>query len=221
MVNLSGQRYENEQLANITVKHQKKQPLCVSYTIMPEHVIQAQPMKSKPVYDENGQRLRQMVPMMGRPQWNQADMDWWASRKGAHLIIADTIEEIAEKAGMPAENLTATVERYNALCQAGVDTDFGKDPSYLLPIEGGPFYAIRTFLMSDGAEGGIPIDENCQVRGADGPVKGLYAAGDNSSGNIVRTGEGQKAWITNEYSWALCSGMIAGDSMLRALKRRG
>lgn len=48
-------------------------------------------------------------------------------------------------------------------------------------------------------------------------VKGLYASGDNSSGNIVNLGNDQKTWITNEYSWALCSGMIAADSMIRDL----
>ncbi len=217
MVNLNGERYENEQYANATVKFQKKQPKCVSYTIMPESVIQAAPMKAKPLYDEKGNRVPQMVPMMGRPQWNQGDMDWWASRKGAHLVIADTIEEIAEKAGMPVETLKATVAHYNELCAKKQDTDFGKDPDYLIPIENGPFYAIRTFLMSDGAEGGIPIDANCQVRGKTGLVKGLYASGDNSSGNIVNLGNDQKTWITNEYSWALCSGMIASDAMLRDL----
>ena len=74
--------------------------------------------------------------------------------------------------------------------------------------------------MSDGAEGGIPIDENCQVKGKNGPMRGLYASGDNSSGNIVNLGNDQKTWITNEYSWALCSGMIAADSMIRELQNR-
>ena len=218
MVNLNGQRYENEQYANATVKFQMKQPQCVSYTIMPEALIKAKPFKTKPLYDENGNKVRQMVPMMGAPKWDQTEMDWWASRKGAHLIIADSIEEIAEQAGMPVEALKKTVERYNELCKKGVDEDFGKDASYLVPMENGPFYAIRTFLMSDGAEGGIPIDDNCQVTGKHGPVAGLYASGDNASGNIVNLGDGQKTWITNEYSWALCSGMIAADSMIEALQ---
>lgn len=219
MVNLNGERYENEQYAGATVEFQKKQPQCVSYTIMPEKVIKAQPMRAKPLYDKDGNRIPQMVPMMGKPEWNQENMDWWASRKGAHLIIADTIEEIAEKAGMPVDTLKGTVARYNELCKKGVDEDFGKDASFLLPIEEGPFYAVRTFLMSDGAEGGIPIDENCQVKGVNGPMRGLYASGDNSSGNIANLGNGKKTWITNEYSWALCSGMIAADSMIRELQK--
>lgn len=219
MVNLNGQRYENEQYANATVKFQIKQPQCVSYTILPEKVIKSQPMKAKPLYDENGNRIRQMVPMAMHVEWNQADMDWWNSREGGHLIIADTIDEIAVRAGMPVATLKETVARYNALCAKGVDEDFGKDASYLLPIEEGPFYAVRTFLMSDGAEGGIPIDENCQVQSAYGPVPGLYASGDNASGNIVALGNGEKKWITNEYSWALCSGMISADSMIHQLNQ--
>ena len=173
MVNLNGQRYENEQYANATVKFQKKQPQCVSYTIMPEALIKSQPMKTKLLYDENGNRVRQMVPMAMHVEWNQENMDWWASRKGAHLIIADTIGQVAEQAGMPVEALKATVERYNELCRKGVDEDFGKDPSYLVPIEKGPFYAIRTFLMSDGAEGGRSRPAHrCRARCADSPHHG-------------------------------------------------
>ena len=218
IVNLNGERFENEQFSNVTVKYQMKQPQCVSYTILPEEIIKQRPFKTRPLFDENGNKVRQMVPMMIEP-WNQENMDWWASRKGGHLIVADTIEELAEKAGMPVSNLTATVKRYNELCRKGVAEDFGKHPDLLVPIEKGPFYAVRTFLMSDGAEGGIPIDENCQVMGKNGPMKGLYASGDNSSGNIVDMDEnGQRTWITNEYAWALCSGMIAGDAMAAALQ---
>ena len=48
---------------------------------------------------------------------------------------ADSIEELAEKIGVPADTLTATVARYNELCAAGVDEDFGKDAQYLDAIE--------------------------------------------------------------------------------------
>ncbi len=217
-VNLNGERFENEQYANVSVKYQIKQPGCVSYTILPEEIIKQRPFKTQPLYDENGNKVRQMVPMMIEP-WNQENMDWWASRKGGHLIVADTIKALAEKAGMPVDTLVATVNRYNELCHRGVDEDYGKHPALMIPLEKGPFYAVRTFLMSDGAEGGIPIDESCRVIGENGPVSGLYASGDNSSGNIVDMDEdGQRTWITNEYSWALCSGMIAGDAMAAALK---
>ena len=74
--------------------------------------------------------------------------------------------------------------------------------------------------MSDGIEGGIPIGPHCEVIGEGGPCENLFAAGDNSSGNIVKASETEKVWITNEFSWALSSGMIAADGMLSALVRQ-
>ena len=71
--------------------------------------------------------------------------------------------------------------------------------------------------MSDGVEGGIPISSSCEVMGKDGPVRNLFAAGDNSSGNIVPLSDTRKLWMTNKFSWALSSGMIAADGMLEAL----
>lgn len=217
MVNLNGQRWDNEQRVSATVKNQMKQPQCVSYAIYDDKLIKSDPMPHKTLLDEDGKPMRQMVPMAMRVEWNQEHMDWLNSLKNSHLVIADTLEEMAQRIGMPVDAFTATVERYNQLCAKGVDEDFGKDPDYLKPIEQGPFYAVRTFLMSDGVEGGIAIDSNCQVKGKNGLMKGLYAAGDNASGNIVRQGDG-KMGITNEYSWAIASGMIAADSMIRQLK---
>jgi len=217
MVNLNGERWDNEQKVSCTVAVQMKQPQCVSYTIMDEKTIKSQPLPHKTVYDENGNAMRQLVPVSMHFEWDEERMQWWNSLKNNHLVIADTIEEMAQRIGMPADALKATVARYNELCAKGVDEDFGKDPDYLIPVAEGPFYAIRTFLMSDGVEGGIFIDENCQVKGKNGLMQGLYAAGDNSSGNLVKK-PGGKIGITNEYSWAVASGMIAADSMIAQLK---
>ena len=41
-------------------------------------------------------------------------------------MVADTIEELAEGLGLPAETLKKTVERQNENYDAGVDPDFGK-----------------------------------------------------------------------------------------------
>lgn len=46
---------------------------------------------------------------------------------------ADTLDELADKLGIPAANLIASVERYNELAKSGVDVDFGKDQAYLKP----------------------------------------------------------------------------------------
>lgn len=219
MVNLRGERYQNEQMSLISVERQMKQPQGISYAIFTKQLIQAKPVRWVPVLDEQGHPLRTMLPPgMPAPPWNEEHMKWLDRLKGNHLIIADTLEELARRAGMDAGTLKDTVERYNQLCRAGEDQDFGKNPIYLKPLESGPFYAVKTFLMSDGAEGGIPIDDGCHVMGADGPMPNLFAAGDNASGNIVVTPQKKKIWITNEFSWALSSGMIAADGMLEQLR---
>ena len=64
---------------------------------MPEALIKQRSFKIKPLYDENGRKIGQIVSVLDDPKWNQEEMDWWASRKGARLVIAGTIEEIAEK----------------------------------------------------------------------------------------------------------------------------
>jgi fumarate reductase flavoprotein subunit len=218
MVNLKGERFENEQMSCITVKEQMKQPKGLAYALFTEELIKEQPYKWIPVLDENKKPLRTLMPPgMPAGEWNEEHMKWLDSLKGGHLIIAESLEELAERAGMDKQVLKDTVCRYNELCHKKQDLDFGKNPAYLVPLEKGPYYAVRTFLMTDGAEGGIPINEHCQVKGKDGIIANLFAAGDNSSGNIVATEEKERIWITNEFSWALSSGMIAADEMLHQL----
>ena len=55
------------------------------------------------------------------------------------IIKADTIEELAAKINRDPEQLKATIEKWNADCEAGVDADFGRDPAKMAKIEKGPF----------------------------------------------------------------------------------
>lgn len=59
---------------------------------------------------------------------------------------ADTLDELAAKIGVPAENLTATVERFNSFVASGADQDFGRgDEAYDRAFSGGasPLVAIE------------------------------------------------------------------------------
>lgn len=95
---------------------------------------------------------------------------------------ADTLFDLALMAGLNPEVFIRSVNRYNSLCAAGEDTDFGKDPSLLIPIEQGPFYAVRGYAISRGTLGGIRTNTNAQVVDEAGqPIPGLYAAGTISS----------------------------------------
>lgn len=97
---------------------------------------------------------------------------------------ANTIEELAEKMGVPAEQFKKTVERYNGLCEKKDDTDFHKRSELLYPLKQGPFYANSVGACLLVVVGGAKVDENLQVLSTDGnPIEGLYAVG-NVSGDL-------------------------------------
>lgn len=97
---------------------------------------------------------------------------------------ADTIEELAQKAGLPAEAFTASVSRYNELAEAGVDSDFGKRAELLQPINQAPYYATKWGASVLVVVGGLSVDTKLNVLDANQqPVPGLYAVG-NASGDL-------------------------------------
>ena len=97
-------------------------------------------------------------------------------------ISGDTIEELAQQLqevyGTDPAALAETVSRYNELCAAGADEDFGKPSEFMIPLEKGPFYARYggpSFLI---ATGGLRTDTAMRVLDEnDEPLPGLYAAG--------------------------------------------
>jgi succinate dehydrogenase/fumarate reductase flavoprotein subunit/uncharacterized protein with FMN-binding domain len=100
-----------------------------------------------------------------------------------HLVQADTLEELAEKLNIPADNLTATVKRYNELCAKGIDEDYGKGPHRMTPVDTAPFYGVRTCAWHLTTMDGCRINTDMQVIREDGtPIEGLYATGDCTGG---------------------------------------
>ncbi len=103
-------------------------------------------------------------------------------REQGLVVKADTIEELAEKLGLPVDAFKATVERYNELYDKQEDEDFGKEAYRLSELRTAPFEGVR---MSGGyficTMDGIKIDENMNALDGDGkPIEGLYVAGDCS-----------------------------------------
>ena len=90
----------------------------------------------------------------------------------------DTLEELAESLDVPYETLQETVDRYNELCDAGDDVDFGKPAKYLHPIQTAPFWGIRKHIRVSAICSGVKINENGQALNSDGDViEGLYCVG--------------------------------------------
>lgn len=97
--------------------------------------------------------------------------------------MEDSLEALAADMGVDTNTLCATVARYNELCNAQEDVDFGKDASYLKAIDDGVYYAVKEYNMTRGNYGGIVTNENAEVVDSDGnAIPGLYAAGIISSG---------------------------------------
>lgn len=97
---------------------------------------------------------------------------------------ADTIEELAELAGLPVDAVVASVERYNELAESGHDEDFGVEPDKMKPIDTPPYYVMPQKPGLAAINGGVYVDAHYQVTTADGqPIPHLFAAGVDA-GNI-------------------------------------
>ncbi len=98
------------------------------------------------------------------------------------LYKADTLEELAAQIGCPAENLIASVEKYNSYVDAGEDPDFGKNV-FGTKIETAPFYAVIEKPSVHHTMGGVKINANAEALNEAGEViEGLYAAGEVTGG---------------------------------------
>ncbi len=116
----------------------------------------------------------------------------WSVNEGliedGYIQKADTLEELAEKLNIPADTFVTTVERYNEMCAAGEDTDYGKEKHRLTPVDTAPFYGVRTAGCHLTTLSGCLINTNMQVIQEDGtPIEGLYATGDCSGGFFGNT----------------------------------
>ncbi len=100
------------------------------------------------------------------------------------VFKCDTLEELAEKTGIPADKLEESVARYNEVVDSGVDLDFHKQQGYLFPVKKAPFYAAKVGVALLAIVGGLKINTDMQVLNAERqPIEGLYATG-NASGDI-------------------------------------
>ena len=115
-----------------------------------------------------------------------------------------TLEELAEKLGIDAEGLKASVEQYNADAAAGAENaQIAAVPSRALDAEG-PYYGVRVEGANHMTKGGVVCNENAQVLNADDTVvPGLYAAG-------------EVTWQAGGYSESVCFGKIAGAQAAQA-----
>lgn len=123
--------------------------------------------------------------------------------KNGEFIKAGSIEELAQKCDIDAQNLKKTLIRFNSFALNGKDEDFGRgqdiydryysDPrvapnSNLAPIKEAPFFATRIYPGDLGTKGGLLTDEFGRVLREDlTPIEGLYASGNNTASVMGKT----------------------------------
>ena len=128
-----------------------------------------------------------------------------------NVVVADTLEELAEKLGIPADTFVETIERYNSFVDAQKDDDFGK-PLFGEKIDEAPFVATPRSPSLHHTMGGVKIDTNTHVISTEGNViDGLYAAGEVTGGLHAGNRLGGNAMTD-----FLAFGRIAGENAAKA-----
>lgn len=88
---------------------------------------------------------------------------------------------VANAAGINAEGLKATIERYNGFVKAGKDDDFGRPVRFMkktIDING-PIYIVEQKPRFATSLGSVVVDTSLHVLDRNGrPIPHLYAAGE-------------------------------------------
>lgn len=112
-------------------------------------------------------------------------------RNTTDVYSAQTIEELARILGYDEETIPTVVEsinRYNELCYAGADSDFGKNVEAMIPVDEPPFFGVVGDNNACTSVGlvtlcGMLTDDKQNVLDVNRkPIKGLYVAGNTLGG---------------------------------------
>lgn len=113
------------------------------------------------------------------------------------LMKADTLEELAAAISVNPEILQATVDKYNAAFDNGVDADYGRPYSTIVPIKTAPFYYLEVGPAMYNTQGGPRRNKNAEIVDVNGnAIPHLFSSGElgaiwpdmyNGSGNLGET----------------------------------
>jgi succinate dehydrogenase/fumarate reductase flavoprotein subunit len=172
----------------------------------------------------------------GRADFRVSGADW-ADRRRVEALLDDpaiarqagSIEALARAAGLPADAVARTIERWNAMVASGEDRELdlfsrskgtfasptGVQPR---PIAVPPFHAVEVWPLTRKSMGGVAIDMTCRALDAGGrPISGLYAVGEVAGfGGLNGRATIEGAFIAP----AMLQGRIAGRAIAAALGRR-
>ncbi len=208
-VNENAERFFSEEdISNYSAHGNALSIQAAGYSILDQDLIDtitnATVFTSMPMYDV----------VIGSPLAGAADAMEQGLGDGI-VFKADTIEELAQKLGLDADALRVTIDTYNQMCDAGVDTDYGKAKDFLFPVRTAPFYGARVVPTIYATNGGVKVNEKLQVISGFDIIEGLYAIGNETSA-IYGNNYDVQLMPGSCQSWAATGGRLAAESMLGA-----
>jgi succinate dehydrogenase/fumarate reductase flavoprotein subunit len=179
LVNKYGKRFMNDTKSLTHIKesleltyfsHEK-----VEYPNLPFYII----------FDETYRTKHALVP---KPSFQWAHVHKlveWSSDNSAEIekgwiLKADTLKDLAAKAGIDPAGLEASVARYNEFCKIGKDADFNRQQ--LFPVATPPYYVAELALTVTNTQGGPKHNGKAQTLNKENrPIPRLYSAGELGS----------------------------------------
>lgn len=134
------------------------------------------------------------------------------------IIVADTLEELADKLAIDAATLRATVDTWNAIAQGASDPLYQTSPEVAAqdPIGEGPYYAARLRASSYGTGGGLSTNASFQVIREDRtPIEGLYAAG-TDNGSAYYNDYPMPVFASFQQGFCATSGRLAAEHAVKS-----
>ena len=219
IVNTSGKRFMNESMPYVEACH---------------HMYGGQygqgpgPGENVPAWLIFDQRYRDRYIFAGLQPGQRIPKKWLDS---GVIVKAGTLDELARVTGLPAEQLRATVKRFNRFARTGIDEDFHRgesaydryygDPTNkpnpnLGEIGHPPFYAAKMVPGDLGTKGGIRTDVHGRALRDDGSViEGLYAAGNVSAPVMGHTYPGPGGTIGPAMTFGYLAALHVADVTLK------
>lgn len=166
-------------------------------------------------YKDHQIKNSQGVDYSQRQAWlEKLEADLHSEAEAGRVLIANTLDEIADWIGCEPNLFKREVEKYNQFCAQGKDEEFGKDGRHLRPISTAPYYVIKAWQGIDTVMGGITVNHKLEVLDEnERAIPGLYAGGIGTSG-FVGYGYG---FPGTESSYCMASGFIAAEEIAKTL----
>lgn len=161
-------------------------------------------------YKINGNDFEGKVHKVGNVEDFQPGWSQLCKEHSDICFEASSLEELAEKLGVPEKEFLNTVNRYNYNCEMHFDDDFCKPRQHLISLTGNEFYALKIMPSAYGSLGGIKINHKLQVLTEEREViEGLYGAGTDV--NEMYNGTYFYYFPGNTMGFAVTTGRMAGQ----------